>query len=69
MNNFDDFEKKNYKGVEVKYNFITYVGYSLSMIKFAFNIAVFMIKEIFEILLTSPPKKDLTNQLALVTGE
>jgi len=70
MENFDDFEKKNYKeGVEIKYGFYDYFKHHFKMFLFTVKIVFVMIQEIFQNIFNGMKEKKIIGQLALVTGE
>lgn len=70
MNNFDDFENKNYKeGKKVHYAFRDHAVHFMRLIYFGIKIFLIMFKEIFQSFFFTTQKKDLSGQLALVTGE
>lgn len=70
MENFDDFEKKNYKeGVEIKYGFYDYFKHHVKMLLFTVKIVFVMIQEIFQNIFNGMKEKTIYGQLALVTGE
>lgn len=69
MNNFEDFEKKSYQeATKKKYRFKDHASYLYSMLKFFLATFVILIKEIFENTFKNTRPKDLSGQLALITG-
>lgn len=70
MDNFDDFENKNYQSVKkINYKLKDHVAYLWSMFRLVLRISVVLVKEIFENIFNAPQKKNLSGQLALVTGK
>jgi hypothetical protein len=69
MDNFDDFEKKSYREYKKQYGLADHAAYFYSMLKFSLTAVLILIKEVFSNLFNPPPRKNLSGQLALVTGK
>lgn len=72
MDNFDDFENKSYEPArEVKYTVKDHLNFILKFAFITFQVALTLISELFAgiiNLFASKKPKDITGQLALVTG-
>lgn len=70
MQDFDDFEKKNYQQAVVdQYTFLDHFKYHFRMALFTLRILLVMAQELFQNIFNPPPPKNIHGQLALVTGE